>query len=422
MCTSKGMRRCFLGGVLLLLGMTARAEDSGLNQRDLQIHGFVSQGFVLSKGNNVNGSSKDSSGSLKYQEFGVNSSWRPRGDLLLAGQLASVRAGASTDEYLVLEYGLVDYTPYQGERGRFGLRAGKIKLPIGFYNDSRDAVFTRPSILMPQGVYLDNSGARAFGYFSEIGGSIYGDLYAGDHAIYLEATGFGEQGLGDTADIAILRKKAAGEFKVDRGVLLRLSDDYDGGRARAALSLASVKVNYKADPNKPFSTASNLFAKDGDLDFKQAVLSLQYNWPQFSLTGEYVWRTFKLDELIPANPFGLSSKVDLSPTGAYLQGTYRITPRWSSFLRYDEQIRDGNDRNGRSQSARSKQPQPRYYFFAKDWTVGTRYDLGSNVAMWAEFHYVDGVAWVNPLDNPGFDSGRADRYWNLFTVMLGYRF
>lgn len=385
---------------------------------DWQVHGFISQGFTLSKGNNVNGSSKDHSGSLKYQEFGLNGSWRPRGDLLLAGQLAAVRAGRATDEYLVLEYGLVDYTPVQTERGRFGLRAGKLKLPIGFYNDSRDAVFTRPSILLPS-MYLENQGARSFGYFSELGVSLYGDLYAGDHALYLEAIGFGKQSLGDNVDIAILRTKAAGKFEVEGGALLRLSDDYDGGRARAAISLLDGKISYRADAGQPFG-AANLFAQDGDFNFKQAQLSLQYNWPQFSLTAEYVWRKFELGELIPANPFGASSKVDLSPSAGYLQGTYRMTPKWSGFLRYDEEIRDANDRNGNRLAARFHLPN--YYYFAHDWTVGTRYDLRSNLSLWAEFHYVDGDIWVNPLDNPDFDSGKAPRYWNLLTVMLGYRF
>jgi len=413
MCASPLRLPSAVLGLGLWAAATAAAADAP------QFHGFLSQGFVLSEGNNVNGSSADSDGSLRFQEAGVNASWRPHPKLLLAGQLASVRAGQATDEPLRAEYALADWTPLQGEKGRIGLRAGKIKLPIGFYNDSRDAVFTRPSILLPQGVYLDTSGGREFGYFSVYGGAFYGDWYVGDHALYLEMGGYGRQGLGDNAGIAILRDQAQGEFEARRGLLFRLSDDYGGGRARAALSLLhGVKLHY-ASSGEPFS-AANRFAQDGDLDFSQVVLSLQYNWPRLSLTAEYAWREFQLDELIPPNPVGASTRVDLSPSGAYLQGTWRMTPRWSSFLRYDEQIRDSQDRSGREQSARFGQP--RHYFFAHDWTVGQRYDLRPNLALWAEFHYVDGVAWVNPLDNPDFARGGAERYWNLFAVMLGYRF
>jgi hypothetical protein len=385
---------------------------------DLQFHGFLSQGFELSKGNNVNGSSADSNGSFRYQEFGLNASWRPRGDLLLSGQLASVRAGRATDEYLVLEYGLIDYTPVQTELGRFGLRAGKLKLPIGFYNDSRDAVFTRPGILLPS-MYLENAGGRSFGYFSEVGAGVYGDAFAGDHALYIEALGFGEQKLGENADIAVLRSDASGRFKIKRGALIRVADDFDGGRVRAALSLATVTINYEANRAQAFSP-DNLFAQDGAFHFSQAQLSLQYNWPRFSLTTEYAWRKFQVDELIPPNPFGASFAVDLRPTAAYVQGTWRVTPKWSAFLRYDEEIRESQDRGGHALAA--KFHMPRHYFFAKDWTVGTRYDLRSNIALWGEFHYVDGTIWVNPLDNPDYGSGNAPRYWNLLSLMIGYRF
>lgn len=407
-----GSLRCWgIGLAALGLAGTAVAGPG----EDVQIHGFVSQGFVLSEGNNVNGSSTDSSGSAKYQELGINGSWRPRGDLMLAAQFASVRAGEATDEYLTLEYGLLDYTPWQAENGRFGLRAGKVKLPFGFYNESRDAVFTRPGILMPQGIYLETSGAREFGYFSVYGGQFYADWYAGNHALYLEAGAYGDQSLGDSADIAILRADAKGTFRNDRGFLVRLLEDYDGGRFRAALSWATVDLSYTPS-GEPFS-GSNPFAMPGKLDFRQTILSFQYNWPRLSLTAEYTWRNFKLDDLIP----GLSSSVaDLEPSGAYLQATYRATPKWSGFLRYDEQIRDSSDRDGRKAEARFGLP--RYYQFAHDWTVGTRYDLTSNLAAWAEFHYVDGVAWVNPLDNPDFNAGAAERYWNLATVMIGYRF
>lgn len=411
-------RRIAIAVLAVAASAPASAGHPEGNQGRFQVHGFVSQGFTLTSGNvNVNGTSADGNGSFQYQELGVNGSWQPRADLLVSGQLASVRAGEAVDEYLAVEYALLDWSPLQGSRGRGGLRAGKLRLPIGFYNDTRDAVFTRPSILLPQGIYLETSGARAFGYFSSIGASLYGDLFLGDHALYLEAGAYVPQDLGDTADIAILRADAQGEFEVRRGFMARIMDDWDGGRVRAALSFADTDLKYEA--SGAFGPG-NVFAQDGQLKFQQVVLSLQYNWSKVSITGEYVWRSFTLDELIPANPFGLSTAVDSEPSGAYLQVTWRPTERLSGFVRYDEQIRDAHDRSGTDQAARFRLPA--HYFYARDWSLGSRYDLRSDVALWAEFHLVDGTAWVNPLDNPGFERGLADQHWNLFTLMLGYRF
>ena len=146
---------------------------------DLQVHGFMSQGWTLSRGNNLNGRSSDHDGSGEFRELAANFSWQPAGPLLLSGQMAAIEHGKATDEDMVLDYGLVDFTAWSSAGRRFGLRAGKLKLPIGFYNDSRDAVFTRPGVLLPESVYLEASGARSFGYFSLEGAGLYGDWTAG---------------------------------------------------------------------------------------------------------------------------------------------------------------------------------------------------------------------------------------------------
>src|SRR5688572_2348197 len=136
-------------GLVLALLLAAPAGVRAQTGTDLQVHGFLSQGWVLSEGNNVNGSSEDKGGSGEFRELGVNFSWRPAGTLLLAAQTAAVENGNAIDEDINFEYGVADWTPLSGARGRLGFRGGRLKLPIGFYNDSRDAVFTRPGVLMP---------------------------------------------------------------------------------------------------------------------------------------------------------------------------------------------------------------------------------------------------------------------------------
>jgi hypothetical protein len=408
--------RGWAGALALFMALPAAALE--FRGGDLQLHGFAAQGWTLSSGNNVNGESADNYGSLDFHELGINGSWRPMGSLLFSAQAASVRHGDAVKEDLVLEYAVMDYMALQGERGRSGFRVGKIKNPIGFYNDARDNVFTRPGVLAPNSIYLETNGARAFGYFSLIGGGAYWDLFHDDHALYLELVGAGSQRLGDNAEIAILRSRTSGRFDLDRGVLMRIANDYQGGRAKAALSLLTSRLRFS--PGAP----PDAFDTPGEFKFDQAVLSLQYNTEKLSLTTELVARRIELDD-ISTLPFIGPVKQD--PAGYYLQGTYRMTPKWQAFVRYDEQIRDWNDRSGNEQSGAAVIGRPRHYYFARDWTVGTRYDLVPNrLAVWGEFHYVDGVGWLNPLDNPSaFPSpggGTADRYWNFLTVMLGYRF
>jgi hypothetical protein len=428
------VNRFALASFLLVAAAPAVAETTA--PTDLQIHGFLSQGWVLSQGNNVNGESDDSSGSGEFRELGANFSYRPMGSLLLAAQMAAVEHGKATDEDMVLDYGLVDYTAVADARGRFGLRAGRLKLPIGLYNDSRDVVFTRPGITLPESVYLETSGGRSFGYFSSDGAGLYGDWLVGEHALYLEGLYAAGQELDDSAEIAILRTLApSGRFEVDQGVVARLMDEYDGGRWRAALSVLTSQLRYQMHATP---TAAEPFNQSGNFDFDQAVLSLQRNSERWSITAEIVARHLEVDDLsgppFPQSPF--INEVKQDPAGWYLQAAWRMTPKWQWLARYDEQIRDWNDRHGYEQERNSRAlsgiaamagvplpVQPRHYYFARDAMVGTRYDVLPNVALWAEFHYVDGAGWVNPSDNtPDFLAGRADRYWNFFTVMAGLRF
>jgi inorganic pyrophosphatase len=52
-----------------------------------------------------------------------------------------------------LDYGFVDRTLLADGDDQVGLRLGKIKNPIGFFNTTRDVAHTRPGIIMPQSIY-----------------------------------------------------------------------------------------------------------------------------------------------------------------------------------------------------------------------------------------------------------------------------
>jgi hypothetical protein len=71
-----------------------------------------------------------------------------------------------------IDYGFVDYTAISTESMDFGIRLGRTKNPLGFYNDTRDVPFTRPSILLPQSIYFDRT--RNLGLASD-GAQVYGE-------------------------------------------------------------------------------------------------------------------------------------------------------------------------------------------------------------------------------------------------------
>ena len=120
----------------------------------IQVHGFLTQGYFNTTDNRVYGDSQD--GSFDFREIGINASWRASPSVMLAGQLLSRLAGDLDDGSPTVDYALVDWSLMDTERYAFGTMFGRIKNTLGFYNDTRDVAFTRPSIVLPQQVYFDN--------------------------------------------------------------------------------------------------------------------------------------------------------------------------------------------------------------------------------------------------------------------------
>ena len=112
-------------------------------------------------------------GSLDFIEAGINASWTPLPRLQLAVQGLFRRAGAGHESDFELDFGLMDYALLSTEDKQLGFRLGRIKNPLGLYNDTRDVAFTRPSILLPESIYLDIS-REAF--VSADGAHVYGEL------------------------------------------------------------------------------------------------------------------------------------------------------------------------------------------------------------------------------------------------------
>ena len=109
---------------------------------------FLSQGYFLTTDNNLFGSS-ERGGSLDFTEIGVNASWTPWPNLLLAAQVLSRRAGEAAENEPELDFALLDYAVLATASGDWA-RGWRVSVALGLYNDTRDVAFTRPSILSPQ--------------------------------------------------------------------------------------------------------------------------------------------------------------------------------------------------------------------------------------------------------------------------------
>ena len=169
---------------MLLLAFSTQIAALDLGVGDWQTHGFISQGYTHSWGNDFFGNSQHS-GSLDFTEIGVNVLGHIHPDILIAAQGLYRNTAGSDNQGLRLDFANVDYRlPLEGNL-TFGIRAGRVKNPFGLYNETRDVIWTRPGVLVPQSVYLDTLALRQPMIASD-GGLLYGRYHFDNHAFTAE--------------------------------------------------------------------------------------------------------------------------------------------------------------------------------------------------------------------------------------------
>ncbi|MGO3158890.1 MAG: hypothetical protein ACTIKU_14030 [Halomonas sp.] len=132
------------GAVTLVFSTYSHSNEHAMDT--LQVHGFLSQALIITDDNNFFGPSSEDEGSFEFTEIGLNASLRPHQDVLLAAQVLSRQAGGNNNDAKPrLDYGLIDYQMISDQQRTFGIQLGRFKNPFGFYNQTRDVAFTRPS-------------------------------------------------------------------------------------------------------------------------------------------------------------------------------------------------------------------------------------------------------------------------------------
>ena len=156
-----------LAGVIALLGPNnGNAENSKID-----IHGFVSQGYLLTDENNFLADTKDD-GSFQFDEIGLTFNSKLTDELraglqFFARDLGDVGNNEPTLDWALLDYHYSDY---------LGARVGKLRPPVGFFNQSRDIDATRTFVFLPYSVYNDLFRDT---FSSIVGAGLYGSARLG---------------------------------------------------------------------------------------------------------------------------------------------------------------------------------------------------------------------------------------------------
>jgi hypothetical protein len=177
-----------------------------------------------------------------------------------------------------------------------------------------------------------------------------------------------------------------------------------GGRYVFAVSYVDLELQYG-----PFQGDS---IRAGNLSFRPLLFSAQYIGEKFGLTGEYLnqWNRF--------SGFGHSFPDKSTATeSGYLESTYRFIPQLQGAVRYHVLYIDTHDKQG---SWVELLGVPDHVVYAKDWMVRMRWDVTPSWMLRAEYHRIEGTAWIPSADNP--DPNGTQKYWDLYGLQLSYRF
>lgn len=384
---------CLKGGILALLysGVAQALPDT------VQVHGYLSQGLVLSSDNNFLGPSE--SGSLQYGAAALNGIWTPNAWSHVAGQVISYRAGAQADGAPELDYGFADL--HSTDTSRVGLRLGRLKTPLGLYNDTRDVPFTHAGILLPQAIYFDRARAQAL---HVDGAQAYATLAHGEHVlnVTLQAARTARDDPGAEYNFFGRDLPGALEPAVTKGI--NVNADLYGGRLRLAWSDGDLGLRYA--PGAPD------FLSAGRVNYQVRIASVQINTEDWTLTGEYApsvrqYQGFGpfLDDRVPGRAWSL-------------EGVWHVNPRWAGLLRHDRLTVDTRDPEGTRFAAQTNLPAS--LMFARDWVAGVSWQPDRRWLWKAEVHQVDGNAWLSLEDNP--DLSRLQRRWQMFLLQGSWRF
>lgn len=387
---------------ILFVGLVIYTMPSFAGQSSTtQYHGFVSQSYL--KSNNYNFFGESTEGSFRFREFGINASFKPLTRLRASGQLLFREAGENDPGLLRVDFALLDYQLAASKLTTTGIRVGRIKNPIGIYNETRDVSFTRPGIILPQSIYFDRVRDIAL---SSDGVHVY-SLFSSDNSDYQLQIGAARPRIGTNTEEALFSTKMPGNLSPNTSYLFRVSADIFSRKLKIAYTEIKLSMNYEPTIAEPLSNAN--------IEFSPRILSAQYSMENYQFTAEYARRAFKFNNLDIYLPYSF-----ISGESYYFQLAYFPMAYLGAYIRYDVTFLNKEDKDGIKLAQLSGGSKPAYSQYAFDYTLGLRYTPNRSWVIMFENHWIEGTAWIPVQDNRTLTS--SEKNWILSSILVSYRF
>jgi hypothetical protein len=292
----------FVCAFLCASQITLQAQEFKLFDRTVQIHGFVSQGFIYTSDNNWL-TMNTSQGSAAFTDFGLNMSVPVTDKLRVGAQVYDRNLGQLGQYHPSLDWALADYR----FKSWFGIRGGKVKTTLGLYNDTQDLDFLHTFALLPQSVYSTDLRDTTIAH---LGGDLYGNIPLRRHLGDLSYTAYA----GHRSDSVY---SGYPYFLSQYGIQLRsLGGLQYGGDLRWNTPLKGLRVG-ASRLNQDVTGRDSVLKQYSKADWTNQFYG-QYTFGKLRIDSEY--RQYLRDQIIVND----ASEVVTDARGWYVSGTYRI--------------------------------------------------------------------------------------------------
>lgn len=368
---------------------------------ELQVHGFVSQGYIKTTKHNYLGPTARAQGSFEFSEVGINFT-QPLGDKLRVGlQVFAHDLGPLGNYAPQLDWYQLDYRAFDW----LGFRAGKTKLPWGLYNEANDVDAGRVPILLPQSVYPVSSRESLF---AQTGGELYGDVPLGA-AGSVEYRAYAGTIFVNTADAS--EQLRGFEVPYEVGGRLMWQAPLEGLQLGASAQVMRFEFDFTPTPEQlaAYQMAGQLPADysgviTAGVPLKMWVASLEYQWHGLLLAAEYgrQYIEYETNLLLP--------QTKVVNQNGYVMASYQLTSWFTPGVYYS-----GSFPNFRAKRPAGSDPNPpssRQH----DVAFTMRYDITPHWLLKLEGHYMHGTAALSPALNGNQPRDGLDEDWGVFLL------
>ena len=381
------------------------------NDQPVNIHGFISQGYLQSTRNDFITDSED--GTWQFNEFALNFSYTPIEKLLISLQLFARDLGSVGNDDINVDFAFADYRVWD----MLGIRAGKMKNSSGLYGETRDVDMLRTCIFLPMSVYdellrdSDNTiqGVGIYGYFNtKILGSINYQATLGTNNISPESatSDYLEWGFTNITSVEMDTTQSYALVYTDPTSVLRLgatamfTELHLDATARDSEIWKFLGVS-SGDPILYDLKNTEIYTGSAELSFKDLIFTYEVKYSKARDLAMYTQTS--------PNPL-FTKPIDLY--GYYFMLTYQVNDFLEVSAYRDEFFPDRYNRDGKPLDFGLT----RLQHWMKKTAVSVKIEINPNWIMKVEGQYIDGAA------NLLYETDPLKRYWWLYAAKLTYNF